>query len=240
MKAYFLELNNYKAAFNMAADFFLLKLAEKEDKVFLRFYKWEKPTVSFGKNQKNIEKLKNYFNLKGYDIVKRPSGGRAVLHHNDFTYSFIAPLKFFKKQNLKNIYYDIAEPFLKTFKFFKENVTLKTKEKSDYFKKFMCFSSTSLYEIKKDGKKLLGSAQYRTANAVLQHGTGYYDKPLEDGKYFFDFLNTVSIFDKFIDSFFLEKLKENFEKKFLLEFKKTDILEYEKSNIEKIEYLFKI
>jgi lipoate-protein ligase A len=81
------------AAFNMAADLYLLEQASHGHTVFLRFYTWSPPAISLGCMQKAEETL-DLAEMKkhGVDWIRRPTGGRAILHWNDLTYAFVFPI----------------------------------------------------------------------------------------------------------------------------------------------------
>ncbi|MFA5478618.1 MAG: hypothetical protein WC002_01590 [Candidatus Muiribacteriota bacterium] len=178
MKAILISFDIKTAFSNMETDLSLMERASSEEAVFLRFYKWKNKTISFGKFQKVDCKIQQNLRNQGFDIVFRPSGGRAVIHHNDITYCFTAPLKFFSSKDTKSIYRKITFPIIKSLqKYTEENIDITRSSDKKYFSKESCFSSLSLYEISVEGKKILGSAQYKTCDSVLQHGTFYYDYP---------------------------------------------------------------
>jgi lipoate-protein ligase A len=174
----------------MAVDQELLAKAQLGEKTpVLRFYGWSPPAVSIGRFQKSetavdAEACKRL----GFDVVRRITGGRAVLHHNELTYSVIARtddplfppnvLGAYKViaaglvAGLKNLGVD-AEMVSRTGR----HASLVNKQDKDP----SCFSSPSWYEIVVDGKKIIGSAQRRLSGAFLQHGSILigYDPALE-------------------------------------------------------------
>ncbi|HPV62816.1 MAG TPA: lipoate--protein ligase family protein, partial [Fervidobacterium sp.] len=83
-----METYDYPGALNMAID---VAIGELTDDVFLRFYTWERPTLSLGKHQDGADIDEDYIRKSGFDVVRRPSGGRAVLHWDELTYSVIIP-----------------------------------------------------------------------------------------------------------------------------------------------------
>ena len=109
------------AAYNMAADEFIL-LSRKKDFSYpatLRFYQWENPSVSIGYGQPYSKAVNEDFCLKkGVEIVRRPTGGRAVLHHHELTYcltaSYMSP---FSSTDVIETYNHISEALLKGLSF---------------------------------------------------------------------------------------------------------------------------
>ncbi len=162
--------------FNMSFD---IQLAQncKEDEIFFRLYQWNPYTLSIGANQNfddiDLEKAKK----DNIDVVKRPTGGRAIFHSEELTYSVVVPLSF--GLSPKGIYHSVSEALIKGLLNYDSNLdhtTLETlqpnfpkilKEKSGS----ICFASTAKNEVKFFGKKLIGSAQKKMKNVVLQHGS---------------------------------------------------------------------
>lgn len=167
-------------AYNMAADEELLARAQAgETMPVLRFYGWNPPAVSLGRFQ-HIESAVNADACRrhGFDIVRRITGGRAVLHHRELTYSIIArtdnPLF---PSTVLGTYKVIATGLLAGLQNLGiaaemvsrggRHATLVEKKAKDP----ACFSSPSWYEIVVNGRKIIGSAQRRMKGAFLQHGS---------------------------------------------------------------------
>src|SRR5687767_6811745 len=79
-------------AANMATDEALLERARTSGECVMRLYEWARPTLSLGRNQA----ARGHYDLDraralGVDFVRRPTGGRAVLHHRELTYSVTGP-----------------------------------------------------------------------------------------------------------------------------------------------------
>lgn len=182
--------DNYHTGFmNMAIDEAIM-IAHRQDLVppTIRFYQWHPPAVSLGYFQ-DLEKEINIEVCKklGIDIVRRPTGGRAVLHDQELTYSFVIredhPLV---NESILETYKKISQGIIKGLLYFgieAELVPLREKltensfgEDKDFEKKLLnikaiCFSSPSHYEVQVKGKKIVGSAQVRKGGIVLQHGS---------------------------------------------------------------------
>jgi lipoate-protein ligase A len=144
----------------------------------VRVYGWEPAAVSFGYAQKIAKEVDLEEAAKrGIDIVRRPTGGRAVLHWNELTYSVICPADHpIIGGNISSVYRSISECLVAGLTTLGVNAKLEPKRSrvpSPRGKDVTspCFSSTSQYEITLRGKKLVGSAQRRIGEMVLQHGS---------------------------------------------------------------------
>lgn len=176
----FLDTGPNRGAYNMALDEKLLaQAAAGEAMPVLRFYTWDPPALSLGRFQKietdvNTESCRRH----GIDIVRRVTGGRAVLHCHELTYSVVArtddPLF---PGNVLGTYKVIAAGLLAglgNLGIHAEMVSRTCKHAHLVKKKSKdpsCFSSPSWYEILVNGKKIIGSAQRRLSTAFLQHGS---------------------------------------------------------------------
>ncbi len=186
----FLDSGPNIGAYNMAVDEELLARAQAGETVpVLRFYGWSPPAVSLGRFQ-HIESAVNADACRrhGFDIVRRITGGRAVLHHQELTYSIAAraddPLF---PSTVLGTYKVIATGLLAGLKNLGiaagmvsrggRHAALVEKKPKDQ----ACFSSPSWYEILANNKKIVGSAQRRMRGAFLQHGSILidYDQRLE-------------------------------------------------------------
>ncbi len=177
-------------AFNMALDEQLLARAQAgETTPVLRLYGWKPPAVSIGR----FQDLKSAVNIEAcrklkFDIVRRITGGRAVLHRKELTYSIIArsdnPLF---PPDVLGTYRVLASGLvagLRNLGLPAQIVTRSSRYASLVEKKTKaaaCFSSPSWYEVLVGTRKIAGSAQRRLRSAFLQHGSILidYDSALE-------------------------------------------------------------
>ena len=153
----------------MAIDLFLLEksFTDKDFNMAVRFYTWEGDWISIGKNQSElpIEWLK-LLNNKKINLVRRPSGGNAVLHSKGLTYALI----------WKNPPKNKKESYLKTSKwlidgFKKIGVDLFFGDQPVNISNNNCFASSTLADLVDQNKnKYIGSAQYWKKGHLLQHG----------------------------------------------------------------------
>ncbi|MCM8772203.1 MAG: lipoate--protein ligase family protein [Candidatus Omnitrophica bacterium] len=176
MKVRLILDKNYEPYWNMAFDFYFWK-KNTDWKFFpvLRFYKWNPSSVSFGYNQR-IERLINveFCNKNNIPMVMRPTGGSAIFHDIEITYSFSSNIKhnkFFLSPYIS--YIKIAESIIKGLE--KLGLKLKIRGVSDNkepsFTDIPCFSLFSRHDIVFENKKIVGSAQRRNSFSFLQHGS---------------------------------------------------------------------
>lgn len=154
----------------MARDHALaLKLGPGEG--VLRFYHWNPPTISFGRNEPAKDRYDEALAGEvGIDFVRRPTGGRAVLHHQELTYALVFPVGAFG--GLRAAYRRINEGLLVGIQRLGAAVELATASgRSLAPDAGPCFRRPAEGEVTALGRKLVGSAQVRLGEAVLQHGS---------------------------------------------------------------------
>ncbi len=168
---------------NMAADQALLLAAERTGQVTLRFYRWETPTLSLGYFQKLADRREHQGSI-ACPIVRRASGGGAIVHDQELTFSLTFPSKnrWSKKNN--DLYRSVHGCILRALKNVGVEVGLYEKpsevDDPDAIKRtwhsetvssnpFLCFQRRTDGDIILDGHKVGGSAQRRAKNAILQH-----------------------------------------------------------------------
>ena len=163
----------FTGAMNMALDFYLARSIEQFNAPILRFYGWQPYCLSLGYHQD--EKFIDFKALqkKGYQAVRRPTGGSAILHSEELTYGFILP-----NRNLNNhdIYYLFHKYLVQALNQLNFPVSLNYQaDKENYLrsaeKRFACFNRPAFTEIKYENKKVVGSAQKLYKKALLQHGS---------------------------------------------------------------------
>ncbi len=152
----------------MALDLHFLEktISEVEILFTLRFYFWEGDWISLGYHQKSIPQHWEKLEKEGFiKIVKRPSGGGAVLHSGGITYALT-----FKKSSYKSFSYELVNNWL-IESFNKLGLVLKRGNLSKSLIKENCFGTSYLSDlVDQYGFKRIGSAQYRKKGAFLQHG----------------------------------------------------------------------
>lgn len=173
-----LDTGAQTGALNMALDEALVAAVESGGASVLRFYGWDPPAISLGYAQSADGELDvEACRAAGVDIVRRPTGGRAVLHWQELTYSaiFAAPSESFGAR-IEQTYGVIGECLVAGLRRFGADVELeranvRTPRPRRGTAALPCFSSIARSEVKWRGRKLVGSAQRRFAGAVLQHGS---------------------------------------------------------------------
>ena len=149
----------------------------------LRLYRWSSPAVSIGYFQNENEVVDLAACLQsGVDVVRRPTGGRAVLHCHELTYSIIVPEAnpFINKGGVMDAYRGISRGIVTAFNLLGiVAVVTPEKESGGGVAPGSCFDTSSAYEIQVDGKKVVGSAQLRRNGILLQHGTILFKLPAE-------------------------------------------------------------
>lgn len=178
-KWYFVNSGPCSPSYNMALDEALLDWhSEGLIPPIIRFYEWNPPTLSIGYFQ-SVEKEIDLDAVKrlGLGFVRRPTGGRGVLHEHELTYSVIVTENYpDMPATVTEAYRVISEGLLLGF----QNLGLDayfsvpdTEEKRLDLKKpksAVCFDTPSWYELVVEGKKVAGSAQTRQKGVILQHG----------------------------------------------------------------------
>ena len=172
----FLNSGVNSGKFNMEFDVFLADNFEQGNAI-LRLYRWNPYCISLGANQsfEDIDTSKTRYHQ--IDVVKRPTGGRAILHSQELTYSVIYPIE--PKTSAKNIYNEINLALRKGLINFDARLNAIDLEHSQPdFKEFykseisaICFAVSAKSELNYNGKKLVGSAQRKLGNVILQHGS---------------------------------------------------------------------
>jgi len=161
---------------NMAIDEAIaITFAQNKTPPTLRLYQWVSPTLTLGAFQKIDPTLRHFLEINPITAVRRITGGQALLHDQDLTYSIIAsthnPLF---SGGIKKTFYSIAQGLLAGLNQMGVSAgihtpmrdTTTTRGRSPF-----CASSLSWYEIAVDEKKLIGSAQKRWVHHFLQHGS---------------------------------------------------------------------
>jgi lipoyl(octanoyl) transferase len=187
----FIDSGNCSPSFNMALDEALLDW-HSEGKIppVIRFYGWDPATLSIGYFQK-VEKEIDLEAVKahGLGFVRRPTGGRGVLHDHELTYSVIVSEDHPEMpKTVTEAYRVISEGILKGFHqlgleaYFAVPRTDEERSALKNPRSAVCFDAPSWYELVVEGRKVAGSAQTRQKGVILQHGSILLD--LDEDKLF--------------------------------------------------------
>lgn len=141
----------------------------------LRLYAWDPPCFSLGYAQSASEIDQPRLSQLGWQFVRRPTGGRAVLHTDELTYAVIGPATEPRLAgSLMDCYQRLAQALLKALQILRIPASIKYAENSNPGPDLtnpVCFEVPSQYEITVNEMKLIGSAQARRKDAILQHGS---------------------------------------------------------------------
>jgi lipoate-protein ligase A len=139
----------------------------------LRFYAWSPPCLSLGRSQALAEVDLVACRASGVDVVRRPTGGRAILHTDELTYSVsLLQTDPRAKGGIVECYRRLSEGLLAGLhRLGVEARQAAGHEHGDGEPTAVCFETPSHYEVTVAGRKLVGSAQSRARGGVLQHGT---------------------------------------------------------------------
>lgn len=207
MKWHFIDSGANTGRFNMDYD---LELANScnNNEAFFRIYQWNPYCISLGANQKFEDINLSLAQQHNIDVVKRPTGGRAILHAEELTYSVVLPVE--AGLTSQEIYKRVSIALVKGLRLYDNDLSQVELENAQpdfpgLLKDpsgVMCFASTARSEIKYKGLKLVGSAQRRMDKVILQHGS------ILCGSYHLKLIDYLCI-----DDYKKEQFREEFFKK---------------------------
>jgi lipoate-protein ligase A len=156
---------------NMARDTALLARAARTGETVFTVYSWERPTLSFGRNQTAIGRYDvQKIQAAGMDVVRRPTGGRAIIHDREVTYSVTAPVE--GAPPLREVYTRINRILLEGLARLGVSAELSVAQaRAPAPNDRPCFETPTDGELVAGGRKLVGSAQWRDEQGLLQHGS---------------------------------------------------------------------
>lgn len=175
----FLNSGFHSGAHNMYVDQLLAKrMVEQGGLPTLRIYGWDPRAISLGYNQRRHDLDETKCLAQGIDIVRRPTGGRAILHADELTYSVVM---YAGGKSISQVYCDISKALVRGLQTIGADVEYSAVQ-ADFPHLYRnqnsipCFASSARYEIQYRGRKLVGSAQRRYTSpdgdeVVLQHGS---------------------------------------------------------------------
>ena len=169
----FIDSGPCSASYNMALDEAIATVVRKNNAPpTLRIYAWDMPSVSIGYFQKISDVNTDYCRENSIPVVRRHTGGRAILHNHELTYSFsVKTTHGLFSKGLRDCYKEISRAF--------NNALLKVgllpetrlRRRSHRSRSSLCFHATSYGEITINNKKVIGSAQKRWQDGLLQQGS---------------------------------------------------------------------
>ena len=165
-------------SWNMALDEALL-IGARAGEWMLRFYRWRAPTVSLG----YLQPWRTGFDVAvarqaGVALVRRPTGGRAVLHADELTYALVGPAGHGPLAgSVQGSYRTIAAGLVVGLARLGVEAKLVRTPDAPHVRDGACFNARARHEITVDSRKLIGSAQRRRNGALLQHGSVLVGRP---------------------------------------------------------------
>src|SRR5260221_2024629 len=155
----------------MAVDQALMEHARLTGHTVLRVYEWSRPVLSLGVNQR----ARGVYDLaaverRGIEVVRGPTGGRALLHHREVTYAVAAPVT--TGEGLVAMYRRVNDLLVTALSLLGVRVSnAAPSQRAATPSPRPCFAEPAKGELVVDGRKLVGSAQWRDAGTALQHGS---------------------------------------------------------------------
>ena len=156
---------------NMALDHALMVRARRTGESVLRVYEWSAPVLSLGRNQRALGAYDDAELMRrAIAVVRRPTGGRALLHHREITYSVTAPVT--AGESLGAAYHRVNRLLLHALASLGVAAALaRPRTRAMTPSAIPCFAEPAFGEIVVADRKLAGSAQWREDGALLQHGS---------------------------------------------------------------------
>ena len=173
----FVPFATYNGQKNMDIDAELLEqaIAENLQEPIFRLYAWEPACVSLGRNQDESFLDREFLKSHNIDVVRRLTGGRALLHADEITYSFICPISYLEHgEHIVSSYKEICQILIEKFKELGIELDFGGKKPVNTAFDYCMLISTGA-ELCSNNKKLIGSAQFRKNGYILQHGGILYD-----------------------------------------------------------------
>ncbi len=157
-------------ALNMAIDRTLLERAARRGEHWLRLYTWSPHCLSFGRHERALARYdRERIEAAGLDVVRRPTGGRAVWHARELTYAVAAPVE--TMGGLRAAYLEIHGMLLEALRRLGANASLAAVATVPTLDAGACFARAVGGELVVAGRKVVGSAQVREGGGLLQHGS---------------------------------------------------------------------
>lgn len=153
---------------NMAADEVLLRNADATGQRTLRFYQWSEPTLSLGYFQNHADR-DGHAASRQCPLIRRHSGGGAIMHDHELTYSLTLPISDRLSRDAQALYANIHATLVECLQSMNVDCELHSGAMSD--SAFLCFQRRSSGDITLNDQKIMGSAQRRTKHGMLQHGS---------------------------------------------------------------------
>lgn len=170
MRWRWLESGDASGAEQMAVDAALMERARETGEATLRVYGWARPTLSFGRHESVAGRFRDTdLAARGYDAVRRPTGGRVLLHDGEVTYSVTAPAS--DAESVREAFGRINGLLAAAIRRLGVETSAAAGGRALRPGRDACFAEPSKGELTVEGRKLVASAQRRDQGALLQHGS---------------------------------------------------------------------
>lgn len=164
------ETGPHSGVWNMAVDEALLESAAERGVCTVRVYRWSEPTLSLGYFQ-SAESVRADPTLRGLPVVRRLSGGGAILHHHEVTYSCVVPAAQRLVSRPPELYALVHSAIFGVLRRRGFPVQFRGDIENSAGEPFLCFGRGDRNDLLLHGQKILGSAQRRRRGTILQHGS---------------------------------------------------------------------
>ena len=178
MKGRLLTFQSGESDWNMAVDQALLESCQQNGVPVLRLYGWRHPTLTLGYFQ-SLSDRDTHASSRSVGCIRRSTGGGAIVHHHELTYSISLPIPVGKTKYREELYMTVHGAIIRVLAQFGISATANrlrprpavTTEHANRDEPFLCFQRRTDEDLIVSGYKIAGSAQRRTRHAVLQHGS---------------------------------------------------------------------
>ena len=168
----FIDSGPASAQWNMAVDEALLHSFKEGDLPILRLYRWEEPSLSFGRFSHTKEVIDwEKLHVRDIPYVRRITGGGILVHGGDISYTLILPRSFIQKKGIKQSYRYLCAFLIRLYQNLGLDAGFAEDLQLDKTQSAVCLAGTEAYDIIIGGRKIGGNAQRHTRDAMLQHGT---------------------------------------------------------------------
>lgn len=169
------EIKTGKQNMDIDSDLLDYAINNKLSEPIFRLYGWSPACVSLGRNQDDKFLDCELLHDCGIEVVRRLTGGRALLHDNEITYSYICPVTYLEHgEHVVSSYKEICKIFIDKFRQIGIDIDFGTQKQVKTGFDYCMLISTGA-DLCYRGKKLIGSAQCRKHDYILQHGSILYD-----------------------------------------------------------------
>lgn len=162
--------DRWNGAWNMAVDEMLLEGAAAQGRATLRFYCWNLPTVSLGYFQSAAQRLEHAAS-RACPWVRRATGGGAIVHDRELTYSFTLPVSRQERGAVRDVYQMFHASLAETLIHWGVRATSGSAVATSSADNWLCFQRLTPEDLVLGAAKICGSAQRRHAGSLLQHGS---------------------------------------------------------------------